>query len=841
MCLADISPTDNVDYNELKQLIKERTSNLQTSPVSIPGQGSSTDVWADFEEELFAILGDQHERVSLFTKSKYGEIQRRLAQVERSLRFMKERDAGTAPSRRPVRQTRRFFTLVQDSQDIGDDIQALTRYINVQRLAFKKILKKHRRWTGSAGLQIRMNNQVFEQSDSFLQVDLLPLMDRLSNVTGPLTDLSKAKRQGRPATDTLDPVKPSDKPPAAQMHEAAIKESNVDLSAAFKAVPLGPTAGRVCYWIHPDNIDEAVVLVLRHMRACNALSQAPASSRPWHHSTLFDNIQRFVHEESAATIGQTEEAEGSVASKVPLSILWAEDEPLAAVISSDLSPHGHVRNRCMRVGHLKRKDLAKSITGRESKTGEARRLAEYLALHRDLKPLVEIQSRRTHFAGLNNSSEVGTWAILDRDIIMSPADVGRLGGPNNGDAGGDDLSQSASSGQSFPHAVLQIRWEFSRVPEAVRIFDSTHVAERVRGFSLETEALYTIRTPQDMAQPLWHPILSQDIRKIPPTRSRASTRRTKSGRTSPTTPTQISSGPSSTEGASGSVFSTMRFESSATSVLVSDFPSADPSSPIVSKPPAEAEVNDHFPKQKQKQVVVIKAEPTIQRYWNEFDDGEEFAEESGYAIYVNPDEPVTIPGTETVSKAFSAMYDSFSKGKSKIFSWLPLQSKFEESTERDPLFIGQPKPRYLEDSSDSETKVANAKSFRRARHSSRGRAATGSRALSNSSLRQRRRRKAHEIGIFRAYVTAFVIAYGLLVLSAVLQATGQQKSRVEVDAGVVVGVVSSLFCGIGAVGLMVTRKDRLSVLHKVAVFLAFCVVCAGSGYLLTVIGQAHWG
>ena len=72
---------DNVDYDELKTIIKDRTSHQNgdpADPVSIPGQDAEPESWKQLENELFDALEDQRRRVSLFAKSKYGELERRL-------------------------------------------------------------------------------------------------------------------------------------------------------------------------------------------------------------------------------------------------------------------------------------------------------------------------------------------------------------------------------------------------------------------------------------------------------------------------------------------------------------------------------------------------------------------------------------------------------------------------------------------------------------------------------------------------------------------------------------------------------------------------------------------
>lgn len=67
---------DNVDYNELKNLIKVNTTKDQGQAIAIPGQPDTA--LAKFEDTFFNELYNQHDRVDLFVKSKADEIRRRL-------------------------------------------------------------------------------------------------------------------------------------------------------------------------------------------------------------------------------------------------------------------------------------------------------------------------------------------------------------------------------------------------------------------------------------------------------------------------------------------------------------------------------------------------------------------------------------------------------------------------------------------------------------------------------------------------------------------------------------------------------------------------------------------
>lgn len=81
--LTNCAPSDNVDYNDIKLLIKLQTSNRQGQgrAQTIPGKDNEAKESDRFEEELFSELKAQHQRIQLFVQSKAGEITRRLGEA----------------------------------------------------------------------------------------------------------------------------------------------------------------------------------------------------------------------------------------------------------------------------------------------------------------------------------------------------------------------------------------------------------------------------------------------------------------------------------------------------------------------------------------------------------------------------------------------------------------------------------------------------------------------------------------------------------------------------------------------------------------------------------------
>jgi hypothetical protein len=86
----------------------------------------------------------------------------------------------------------------------------------------------------------------------------------------------------------------------------------------------------------------------------------------------------------------------------------------------------------------------------------------------------------------------------------------------------------------------------------------------------------------------------------------------------------------------------------------------------------------------------------------------------------------------------------------------------------------------------------------------------------------------------------FGVAFVLMGIAAVLIATGRHKMRLEVDAGVTLGIMTSL--GLACAGLCMTgsKQDPVGVCGRLAVWAAFAGVCVVDGVLLVlVMGNAR--
>ncbi|KAH8596353.1 hypothetical protein B0O99DRAFT_651574 [Bisporella sp. PMI_857] len=168
----------NVDYNELKNLIKVHTTKNQgaASAIAIPGQINTA--LAEFEELFYNELRNQHDRVDLFVKDKYMEIDRRLDYYQTTVVKLLARLPYN--NGRPMTHKKRKLFGRYDTQieNCGEDTRQLQRFVGIQRVAFHKILKKYRKWTGSPSLSDLFNTRVLGSPESFTKRDFEPLLRR---------------------------------------------------------------------------------------------------------------------------------------------------------------------------------------------------------------------------------------------------------------------------------------------------------------------------------------------------------------------------------------------------------------------------------------------------------------------------------------------------------------------------------------------------------------------------------------------------------------------------------------------------------------------------------------
>lgn len=221
-------------------------------------------------------------------------------------------------------------------------------------------------------------------------------------------------------------------------------------------------------------------------------------------------------------------------------------------------------------------------------------------------------------------------------------------------------------------------------------------------------------------------------------------------------------------------------------------------------------------------------QPRQQQYWNEYDNGSEAGDaDEPYTLYIDPNADDSFPG----SKALVYVISRAKAPLATIKGWLgPGSTK----TERRPLLISS--------NSDVGGYFSHASSTLGAM--SEDDEDTSSNDFPNGykthyatfpSIADQKHTQARERLLFRSTIASFLASFLLLLVAGILISTGRHKLRVEVDAGVTVGVVAALFFATLGLSVMLCRWQHCSWIQRLTVALTFLGACFVSGMLLVLV------
>jgi hypothetical protein len=270
-------------------------------------------------------------------------------------------------------------------------------------------------------------------------------------------------------------------------------------------------------------------------------------------------------------------------------------------------------------------------------------------------------------------------------------------------------------------------------------------------------------------------------------------------------------------------------------------------------------------------IVATDSQPAA-GYWNEYEYGSEAGDfdrngDDQYAIYIDPNQDNSFPGLKTLGVFLS-------KPITKLTAWISFHPESDSPVtdlERGPLLPTHATNGYGSTSTPPELSYFNSPHggtnttttdtdmdddrTASSRQASNGHSRRGSinRGYTSSSDDQmfpsgysthyaalpsiedqrvvRYRERVLRWGTWGCYGTAFV----LMGIAAVLIVAGRQKMRLEVDAGVILGIMASLGLACGGLCMTSSRTDKLGLVGRLAVWSAFVVVCVADGILLVLL------
>lgn len=689
----------------------------------------------------------------------------------------------------------------------GDEIKSLARFVATQRTAFRKLLKKYKKWTGSSELEDRFRDEVLDSLKSFTKIDLGPLLDEYSTTRQKIRALYESQVQ----QSTDDKLKEASMPTASssairQLQEVVDSGSKVYFDTNIATIPLGESGTFASYFVHPENIVELQVLLLQYARFYLARSRSNSIASPItteqrkgsfaptqpecadYHMLVADNLDRFVKEQGSLTVDDREQKPGMFPQRAKASVRWNNDEDALACLRSK---SGKTKSAFLRRKHVhdffdgEADFMAKQDAALADAADSIEEVRREL-LKDDTRPLFQFSSCRTRLVGDNADNDGMVLATLDTGITISQASVGGREG----------------QASSFPFSLLLVRQEGTPKSELLAALDRSHLVssqsstiqrvladitqvERVRGFSLEYHSIWQTHRPKNIPPPFWEPLLSRDIRKLPPPAMKRSGTNTRS-----------TSGTHS----AGSNSSQLGTTDSGTAVETSQLESPPLKSFRKKKRRAYPEADsDTISQQKQQQ-----------RYWNEYDNPEddENPDADAFVIYVDPNQ--------------RSAFDRFFDHVAKLFG----QQQYTED-EQQALLTGSSTPEDEESSDDESTTALRGDNKSLPTHFG-----TFSRPAPPAIQHQEAQNFPY-VGHFAS--VCYAASLVLLVVAYIFHTTARHRYLRKVHFGVLLCMVASLI--FVAVGFMaVARSGSKSRPVRPAVWIVSIVVLVvdaiGSGGLL---------
>ncbi|KAI7286131.1 hypothetical protein KC345_g1319 [Hortaea werneckii] len=795
----------NIDYDDIKHFIKEGTTSGRGKTVSIPGRDD--DKRLEFESSLFAIFAEQHHRIDLFVRSKAGEIRRRIDHSKRLLSQLSARGSSAADRRIPLGRLERYGRLENDVLKAGEEIKSLARFTSTQRTAFRKLLKKYKKWTGSNNLEERFRQEVLDDPKSFTKLDLGPLLDEYSITLLQIRSMWEERiRQQVP-----DPQKPNLQAPkssttVSRLREAAQTGSKVDFDAATASVPLGENSTFASYFVHCENVVELQLLLLQQSRFCMSRSRSNSLNSPISPSQRSgsydatsgedadyfaieaDDAGRLAQEQNSLTVHDREHQPGSTPQKAKWCARWTPGEE--ASLTHRVTDGGDQSIK------LKRKHV-RSFFDREvvfpsqkaALPGESEKILNSLrqAYKREQKvdPLYSFASSRSRFIDDKSNQNSITLATLDTNITIQNED------------------HRKAETHVFPFALLLVRQEGAS-NGLLHALEQTHLVERVPGFSMEYHAIWQTRKTS-VPEPFWAPLLSRDIRKLPsgPLHRKSST----------TTPNSVGSTTGATD--------------SATAVETGRSDSGGPIDGLLDAPPARSFRNKRrrrgYPEHSSPRGEQFGLE---QRYWSEYDHPEDGSEPGDpYVLYIDPNE----------KSSLERIFD-------RIGALLSRQKRRNDEEER--LLSSDPGSPTQDESSDDESAAGTPR--RKPRSYGTLGAPRMKRTVSDApTLRGpdtdrspfvSASTKHDDALIPQLMPIAFAASIVILVMAYILAMTGKKKDVYEVDFGVLFAIASSLFFSVLGFASLLRTQDVSYPVWAIGVVVLIVDAVASGGLLAWMLG-----
>lgn len=393
-----------------------------------------------------------------------------------------------------------------------------------------KLLKKYKKWTDSADLEKRFQEHVLERRTGFTNSNFLPSLALYNKILADIRLASSPRSKSVKTRDSTDEAEGSASKQAADLKNAFEHGTDAEMDTAFAVLPLGLAATTASYWIHPENLLQLQVLLLRHARSrknqISISTPSQMSSRRSRRGSLSesgsfvavqsgdgaclivcDDLPTFARRQNSITVDDSAKTVGRSLDNSAASIRLASTGKAVVVVGA---PHKDKPNNDrdhrqsgFQTTEVKRKALRRlfdagasteEITSPEEQDSRSRYLQtsqsgdsplsiclnittnvktieQWLGEHQDVQPLLELKSQRCRFTGIYNTADSGLWATLDTDVTMAKSTLMSLDKYDSSESSND----ADSAIHRFPYAILSIRIEGNARTSLVKELDGSHL------------------------------------------------------------------------------------------------------------------------------------------------------------------------------------------------------------------------------------------------------------------------------------------------------------------------------------------------------------------------------
>ncbi|KAF9202433.1 vacuolar transporter chaperone [Haplosporangium sp. Z 27] len=481
-------------YDNLKAELKTRISN-------------NNGKWTEDDETAFAeLLEKELDKVYSFQKVKSGEIMRRLSHSKQQVELLVQ-------SQEPHNED--YALLEEELQHIIADVHDLAKFTRLNYTGFLKIIKKHDKlthWILRPIFMVRLNSKPFyKENYDALIVKLSSLYD---------TVRTRGKAHGGDSA-------------AGGSQQAFVRQTTK-------------------YWVHPDNITELKLIILKHLPVLVFNPNKEFNSADSAISSVY-----FDNEEFELYMGRLEKSEGAEA----LRLRWyggmdqqqifverkthREDWTGEKSVKARFPIKEKYVNSFLRGEYTMDATVAKMrAEGKKSEKeiAEFEQLAaecQYGILTKNYGPVMRTFYNRTAFQ-LPGDARVRISLDTELTLIREDNMDGKTRSGNNWrrmDIGIDwPFSQLDDDDICrFPYAVLEVKLQTQHgqePPEWVRELVNSHLVESVPKFSKFIHGVSTLIEHRVKLFPFWYHQMDIDIRK-PPSKNISISRPDPSGYSTP--------------------------------------------------------------------------------------------------------------------------------------------------------------------------------------------------------------------------------------------------------------------------------------------------------------------